>query len=165
MWDAFWNAPRESPGIASGPCHGHMGVFAFHHPDGPGSVNTRERDEGARLCGGPGGKGRGGGKKCLRRCVFHLGGCPAQGVWASPGSAGGAGQGPCVCVRVCVCARMHARSVNTFLPHRVRLCPPLLGSSPLVPFCSPSELFIVSLPLEVLCPKQWTLSLCHGVSW
>lgn len=83
MWDAFWNAPQESPDIASGPSHGHMGVFASHHLDRPRKCERK----GARLCGGLGGKVR----TISKRLHVQLGGCPAQGVWASNVPAGRAG--------------------------------------------------------------------------
>ena len=70
MWDAFWNAPQESPGIASGPSHGHMGVFVFHHLDRPRKCERK----GDRLCRGLGGKVR-----TVSEAACSAGGLPCTG--------------------------------------------------------------------------------------
>lgn len=100
MWDAFWNVPQESPGLAFGPSHGHMVVFAFHPLDRPG----KHERKGARLWKGLRGKERGVVRTVRKR--LHV---PALGA---------ALHRPCgwlrtAHVRVCVCVCLCTRTVLT----------------------------------------------------
>lgn len=120
MWDAFWNVPQESPGLAFGPSHGHMVVFAFHPLDRPG----KHERKGARLWKGLRGKERGVVRTVRKR--LHV---PALGA---------ALHRPCgwlrtAHVRVCVCVLVYTYSVDTFLPcwliSALLCCPTALWSA------------------------------------